>query len=203
MARDFRAEYRRRKAKAAAEGTTVFHKTQPKREAAARRRGYDSERDQRSRRKAGDLSFSDQAHLAGSPERGYVVDLGGDRRTWASPRRGLPAGLTRGDIASLHRTLEAAANHRDLEMRATATATWHRDPNLYPKPHRGSATLGGGYGQNVAGLVGADPDETLDRVIAALQGSEPIPEGGVIVHLSFYIFPLGEGRESEESEAAA
>lgn len=193
--RDYRAEFARRKAKAASEGTTVFRKTQPKREAAAKRRGYDSEADQRRRRKAGDLSFSDQAQLARSPDRGYIVDLGGDRRTWATPRRSLPGGLTAGDKASLHRTLRAAARS-ELEMRATGTATWHR-PTSYPPPHRGSSTLGGGYGQDVAGLVGADADDTYDRVVAALQGSKPLPDGAVIVQLSFYIFPLGEGRESE------
>lgn len=193
--RDTKAEYARRKARLAGEGTTLFRR----RQAAARALGYTGLRDQISSRARGELSFTDQARHAESPERGYITDIGGNRRTWVNPMRSLPDGLTAADKRSLHNVLRAA--HRageperpePLEMRVTITAHWK-----HPDGRAGTATAGGSYGSNVARYAGAGPEDTWARVLSDLRavGVSNLPPGAIVVQLSLFIFPISEGREA-------
>jgi len=168
-ARDTRAEYAARKARLAAEGTTLAKQRGQR----ARALGYTGLAEQRARRRAGDLAPLDAA--ARRTDR-RVTNIGGDRWTWhGDPRRAA-------DRASLDATLRRA--HRaDTEMRVSVTAEWRT-----PDGRTGTATAGTHGGVNADRLT--DVDDIADELGAV--GTSDLPAGATITSLSLFVFPVGE-----------
>lgn len=178
--RDYVAEYRARKARAAAEGTTVFRR----RNAEARRVGYSGYGELRRRRKSGDLTHADTAAQAARADGAYVTNMGGGRWTWATPDRGIQP-LTAGDRARLAQTLTRASR---VDSNATITADWYHPQS----GRRGTAQAGGDYGVRVRRIwSGGDGDAALAAVEAELRNAvgSALPPGAIVTSLNLYLFP--------------
>lgn len=171
--RDYAAEYQRRKERLAAEGRTLYRQ----RNANAKRLGYDSLGDLRSRRKAGDLTHADHANQAKRSGGKYVDNIGGGRWTFATPDRGTGP-LTAEDRARLNATLGRAGR---AGANVTITATWY-DPKT---GRRGTAQAGGDYGVRAARLGSIDG---LEGELRASVGSA-LPPGAIVTSVNLFVFP--------------
>jgi hypothetical protein len=178
-ARNYAAEYAARKARLAAQATTLYQK----RNAEARRLGYASLGDQRARRRAQDLTHADHAARAKREGGKYVADLGAGRWTFATPNR--PEGLTPVDRYRLQTTLDRAWR---ADANVTITARWRSGKRT------GTAQAGGSYGVRVRGFhdLGADAADDIESELGDATGSE-LPGGATITGLSLFFFPA-EGR---------
>lgn len=173
MARDYKAERERRKARLAAEGTTLFKR----RTAAAKRIGYKSLGDLRKRRAAGDLTPLDTARQA--PIVG-VSDIGGDRFTFRADS------IDPMSRAELGRAVHQA-QRAPVEMRATISVDWN-----HPSGRTGTAAAGGSSGIDVDRLARkGDVLDSIEDELGLVGGSE-MPPGAQIVAISVFFFPVGE-----------
>lgn len=173
MARDHAAIYARRKARAAASGTTVYKQQA----AAARRLGYASYSDRADKRKRGELTPLDVARSATPKDAGWVTNIGGDRYTFVADT------VDPASRAALNRALRRAANSPH-EMRATVTADWK-----LPNGRRGTAAGGGAAGIDVDRIAGGLDD--IEDELGNVGGSE-LPAGAQITSISIFFFPVGE-----------
>lgn len=180
--RDTKAEYAARKAKLAAQGTTLAKQ----RRAEAQRRGYANTKEQERRRKVGALTHADQAEHAKRQGGGNVDNLGGGRWTFTTPFR--REGLTEIERFRLSRTMDRA-NRADVNV--TITATW-RSAN----GRTGTAQAGGSYGIRVRGFhnEGDDGLTSIENQLFSTVGGSELPDTATITSLSLFFFPAEQRR---------